>query len=101
MVLLELTGELRDRLDALSPHLPLELRQSVATHLVPTHPDHHRQQPTRPGDAPHSQPAGTIPHPLLVDVSAWAKSHGDLEQRGERSRWTSLSDGKCNIPAHA
>ncbi|GAA5966690.1 hypothetical protein JCM8115_000254 [Rhodotorula mucilaginosa] len=80
MVLLELTDELRDRLDALSPHLPLELRQRVATLLGPTHLDHH-QSTTRQAETARSQSGGTVPHPLLVDVSAWTKSHGTPEQR--------------------
>lgn len=75
MVLLELTDQLRDRLDALSPSLPLELRQRVAAHLVSSH-DHHQE-----GETARSQPADTVPHPLLVDLSVWAKSHGTPEQR--------------------
>lgn len=94
MVLLELTDELRDRLDALSPHLPLELRQRVATLLGPTHLDHH-QSTTRQAETARSQSGGTVPHPLLVDVSAWTKSHGTPEQRGDSPRSQYQS---CNIP---
>lgn len=103
MVLLELTDELRDRLDALSPHLPLELRQRVAAHLVPSHDDHDdHHQPTRLGETGRSQPAETVPHPLLVDVSIWAKSHGTPEQRGElSSRRLIESNIPCSCIDHA
>ena len=102
MVLLELTDELRDRLDALSPRLPLELRQRVAAHLVPSHADHDHHQPTRRSETARSQPAETVPHPLLVDVSIWAKSHGTPEQRGELSsrRWIQ-SNIPCSCIDHA
>lgn len=99
MVLLELTDELRDRLDTLSPHLPLELRQRVATLLISSHDHHH--QPTRLSETARSQPAGTVPHPLLIDVSAWTKSHGTPEQRGDLPRSLSKLQHPCSCIDHA
>ncbi|GAA6055218.1 hypothetical protein JCM3770_000720 [Rhodotorula araucariae] len=87
MVLLQLTPALRDRLDALAPHLPLELRDRIAAHLASDEPD---GQPPGTGhridkgeDYETASSSRTIPHDVLVAVSTWSRGRDDLANRDD------------------
>ncbi|GAA5987528.1 hypothetical protein JCM10908_001992 [Rhodotorula pacifica] len=95
MVLLQLTDRLHDRLEALSPRLPLELRLRIASHLS--------QDGTATFDAAQADsftsnqketygPAEgrTIPHSLLVEVSKWANESQETLGRRDDFRLASL-----------
>ncbi|BGP41411.1 hypothetical protein JCM10449v2_005391 [Rhodotorula kratochvilovae] len=90
MVLLQLTPALRDRLDALAPRLPLELRDRVASHLAVEGDTGAGKEGARAVMDSESVVHGgageqprTIPHELLVETSTWARGRDDLDDRDD------------------
>lgn len=84
MVLLQLSGSLHARLDLLLAHLPVELRQRVASHLDQVD-DHDPPSPATPAAATSK---ATIPHEVLVEISQWARARAGneaLEDSGQCS----------------
>ncbi|GAA5871218.1 hypothetical protein JCM3774_006827 [Rhodotorula dairenensis] len=89
MVLLQLTDRLRDRLDALSPRLPAEIRSLVAAHLAPAAdrqqgpPDAHRDQIDRHNSGAGTTREATISHHVLGEVANWAQAQDNLRDRDQ------------------
>ncbi|BGP09385.1 hypothetical protein JCM10049v2_005253 [Rhodotorula toruloides] len=82
MVLLQLTPALRNRLDALAPRLPEELRAQVGAfeeEEVWASSDEQASVWEGAEEARKEQGQRTVPHELLAQVSRWARGKEDLE----------------------
>ncbi|POY72172.1 hypothetical protein BMF94_4809 [Rhodotorula taiwanensis] len=75
MVLLQLSDPLHARLDLLLKHLPVELRQRVASHLDQV--DDH--DPPSPATSAAAARKAAIPHEVLVEISQWARARAGNE----------------------
>ncbi|GAA5916001.1 hypothetical protein JCM6882_003492 [Rhodosporidiobolus microsporus] len=92
MVLLQLTPALQDRLSALAPQLPVELRELVAAHLAegegesastPVEQLVVGEEAAQPSEKSVTKgmaaEARTITHEVLLEVSRWARKEDGLE----------------------